>query len=545
MLRLRSLASLVTCAIALLWVAAMANASNPSAWERRSHIEAWCGTDPQLRFERIANTPHQIVELDDGERRWLYSALRALNTNNLLCMAETAFIPVDDEWLDLLEGSRFKDRPDGGTSPFLNLPLRRVLDPTVHLLTVLVDDATAQRRIAAQQLLSGAIPPALPLIEEAVARETDAGVLAALERLFIDQAIKSDDPMIRISAIEALAEDPTRRNRNRIRELMADESAMADAQVREAAEGADARIAFWLQVSDALTIAYHGLSYGSVLFMAALGLAIIFGLMGVINLAQGEFIMLGAYTTWFTQEALKLVAPDMLDYYLLIAIPFAFLGPALVGMALEWSIIRHLYQRPLLTLLATWAISLLLINLVRVVVGTQNLNFHTPGYLRSSFTVVAEFSVTWTRMLSIAFALMTLLVTLFVLYRTRFGLRVRATTQNRRMSRCVGVSTPWTDAMAFAFGSGLAGLSGLALSTMYNVNPTMGTSLIIDSFIVVVVGGVGSVLGTAIAALGIGQMNAIIEPIYGAVAAKVIVLLAVILFIQQKPNGLFPRKGRR
>lgn len=545
MSRVSPLLLAVLCWVASVLATPTVYATTTATWDRSQQIDAWCGSDMQARFDRISGVPTGVIDLDASERQWLYAALRALNSNDMICLDDSALIPIDGGWLDILDGRTFAERPEGGASPFLNLPLRRVLDPAVHLLAVLVDDAPAQRRQSAQQLRSGAVTPPLELIEEAVAGETDAAVLNALQRLFVEQALRSDDPALRIDAIEALASDPTRRNRNLIRELLEDDAAMADPLVREATERAEANIAFWLQVSDALTIAYHGLSYGSVLFMAALGLAIIFGLMGVINLAQGEFIMLGAYMTWFTQEILKVVAPEVLDYYLLIAIPFAFLGPALVGMALEWGVIRHLYQRPLLTLLATWAISLLLINLVRVLVGTQNLNFHTPDYLRSGFTVVAEFSVTWTRMLSMAFALATLLVTLFILYRTRFGLRLRATTQNRRMSRCVGVSTRWTDAMAFAFGSGLAGLSGLALSTMYNVNPTMGTSLIIDSFIVVVVGGVGSVLGTAVAALGIGQMNAIIEPIYGAVAAKVIVLLAVILFIQQKPNGLFPRKGRR
>jgi urea transport system permease protein len=239
------------------------------------------------------------------------------------------------------------------------------------------------------------------------------------------------------------------------------------------------------------------------------------------------------------------VAPGLTEFYLLIALPFAFLAPALVGVVMEWGIVRHLYHRPLLTLLATWAVSLLLINLVRVSVGTQNLSFITPDFLKLGFNAFGEFSVTWSRLLSIVIAGLTLVGTLLVLYRTRFGLRMRATTQHREMASCVGVSTRRTDAMAFAFGSGLAGIAGLALTSIYNVNPTMGTALIIDSFIVVVVGGVGSVLGTAIAALGIGQLNAIIEPQFGAVASKVMVLLAVIVFIQQKPNGLFPRKGRR
>ena len=214
-------------------------------------------------------------------------------------------------------------------------------------------------------------------------------------------------------------------------------------------------------------------------------------------------------------------------------------------MAMEATVIRHLYRRPLMTLLATWAISLLLVNLVQLLFGTQNLEFVTPAFLAGGTRVVADFMVTWNRLFAIAFAVGILALALLVLHRTPLGLFVRAVTENRDMAECVGVSTRRIDLLSFGVGSGLAGLAGLALTPIYNVNPTMGTNFIVDSFLVVVLGGVGNLAGTLIAALGIGQVNIVIEPLYGAVAAKVIVLLMIILFIQFRPEGIFSVKGRR
>jgi urea transport system permease protein len=294
-----------------------------------------------------------------------------------------------------------------------------------------------------------------------------------------------------------------------------------------------------------LATLYAGASYASVLFLAALGLAIIFGLMGVINLAQGELIMVGAYAAWFTQEAIRVTVPGLLDYYLIIAIPISFLAAALVGLIMEVLVIRRLYDRPLMTLLATWAISILLINTVRVTIGSQNLEFHQPSYVAGGFPIIGDFIMTSNRLFAIAIAVLAFVSVVVVLRKSLFGMNVRAVTQNRSMAGAVGIDTRRTDMMAFALGSGLAGLAGLALSPLYNVNPGMGTGFIVDSFMVVVLGGVGSLIGAIVAAVGIGQINVIIEPIYGAVAAKVFVLLMVIVFIQWRPEGLFAPKGRR
>jgi urea transport system permease protein len=227
-----------------------------------------------------------------------------------------------------------------------------------------------------------------------------------------------------------------------------------------------------------------------------------------------------------------------------LAIPVAFLVTAAIGIALEASLLRHLYKRPLMSLLATWAVSLFLMNLVRVLFGTQNLQFETPFYVTGGVPVIGDFIFTWNRMFAIAFAVVTLALTWAVVRKT-LGLNIRAVTQNRDMAACIGIPTRRVDMMAFGLGSGLAGLAGLALSPIYSVNPQMGQNFIIDAFMVVVLGGVGTIAGTVVAALGIGQINVLIEPLWGAVAAKVIVLLMIIGFLQWRPEGLFAVKGRR
>jgi len=267
--------------------------------------------------------------------------------------------------------------------------------------------------------------------------------------------------------------------------------------------------------------------------------------MGVINLAQGEFIMLGAYVTWLVQESLRHIAPSLLEWYLIIAVPIVFLMTAAIGIVLETILLRHLYRRPLMSLLATWAVSLFLINLVRVTFGTQNLQFVTPFYVTGGVPVIGDFIFTWNRMFAIAFAAVTLVLTWSLMRLTPLGLNIRAVTQNRTMAGCIGIAVRRVDMLAFGLGSGLAGLAGLALAPIYSVNPQMGQNFIIDSFMVVVLGGVGTIAGTIVAALGIGQINVLIEPVWGAVAAKVIVLLMIIGFLQWRPEGLFAVKGRR
>ncbi|WP_018388315.1 urea ABC transporter permease subunit UrtB [Ancylobacter sp. FA202] len=430
-------------------------------------------------------------------------------------------------------------------TPVLSLKNRATYEQVDAALALRAAPEAAQRAAALKTLERR--PALIPegLLDAAAASEPDAGLKADIETLAQTAALTAADPAARIRALARIADNPSRRALTQVSALTADPAYAASPEFRAAVDEATARIGRGIAVGDVLATAYNGLSFASILFMAAIGLAIIFGLMGVINLAQGELIMIGAYVTWLVQQGLRVVAPSLLDWYLVLAIPIAFVVTAAIGIALEASLLRHLYKRPLMSLLATWAVSLFLMNLVRVVFGTQNLQFETPFYVTGGVPVIGDFIFTWNRMFAIAFAVVTLALTWGLVRRTPFGLNIRAVTQNRDMAACIGIPTRRVDMMAFGLGSGLAGLAGLALSPIYSVNPQMGQNFIIDAFMVVVLGGVGTIAGTVVAALGIGQINVLIEPLWGAVAAKVIVLLMIIAFLQWRPEGLFAVKGRR
>jgi len=299
-----------------------------------------------------------------------------------------------------------------------------------------------------------------------------------------------------------------------------------------------------LGVGKAASIIFSGLSYAGVLLITALGLSIVFGLLGVINLAHGEFIMIGAYATFVVEKWLQAHAPGWFDAYVFLAIPFAFVVCALIGMVLEMTIIRHLYKRPLETLLATWAVSIALIKLVQILFGSQNVEFITPSFLQGGVQLYPALFVTWNRVFAIALALVIFAAAYALIRHTRFGLLIRATTQRRDTARALGIPAPSIDRMAFGLGSGLAGLAGVVLTQIASVNPSMGTSFVIDAFMVVVLGGAGSLVGTAVSSLVLGEVNQLIEPFYGAVAAKVAVLLLIVLIIQRRPQGLFALKTR-
>lgn len=435
--------------------------------------------------------------------------------------------------------------PDGVRSPLPSLRTRALLEQLTAALALFTAPAAADRVAAARTLerRSDGLPPSLPA--KALAGEHDPAVIAALKSLIVSTGLHAPDLDQRLAAISALGADASDRVVAQLASLRADRAYAADPKIAAALDDALGRARFWVGVGNALSLAYNGISAGSVLFLSSAGLAIIFGLMGVINLAQGELIMIGAYATYGVQQAMRAAAPGWIDWYPVAAIPVVFAVTALVGVLMEVLVIQHLYRRPLMTLLATWAISLLLVNLVRVGFGTQNIQFLTPSYLTGGVRVVGDFLVTWNHLGAILFALAAFAGTFALLRLTDLGLFIRTVTQNRDMAGCVGVSTRRIDMAAFALGSGLAGLGGLALSPIYNVNPTMGTGFIIDSFMVVVLGGVGSLFGTAIAALGIGLVDVGIEPFYGAVAAKVIALLLIVLLIQWRPEGLIAPKGRR
>ena len=289
---------------------------------------------------------------------------------------------------------------------------------------------------------------------------------------------------------------------------------------------------------------FNGLAIGSVLVLAALGLAVVFGLMGVINMAHGELMMIGAYATFVVQNLFKTYAPQWFDAYLLLAVPCSFLAAALVGAVIERLVLRHLYGRPLETLLATWGISLMLMQGVRSVFGAQNVAVENPGWMSGGIAVLSNLSLPWNRVLIMAFAGAVLLGMALLIGKTRLGLFVRGVTQNRPMAACMGVHTARIDTYAFALGSGIAGLAGCALSQIGNVGPDLGQSYIVDAFMVVVLGGVGQLAGSVYAALGLGLINKVLEGWAGAVLAKIAVLVLIIVFIQKRPQGLFALKGR-
>src|SRR5918998_411266 len=347
----------------------------------------------------------------------------------------------------------------------------------------------------------------------------------------------ASDPQKRIRAAEAVF-----RSRDSAA-LPGSVQADAPETVRMAAASAIARIERRLALWAMLQNVAYGISLGSVLLLAAVGLAITFGQMGVINMAHGEMVMIGAYTTFVVQELIRAHAPGLFGASLFIAIPLAFLIAGAIGVAIERGIIRFLYGRPLETLLATWGLSLILQQTVRSIFGPTNREVGTPAWMSGAFDL-GGLSLTYNRVAIVVFSLAVFAALLLVLRQTALGLQVRAVTQNRRMAASMGIKTNRIDALTFGLGSGVAGIAGVALSQIDNVSPNLGQSYIIDSFMVVVFGGVGNLWGTLVGALSLGVANKFLEPYAGAVLGKIILLVAIILFIQKRPRGLFALKGR-
>ncbi|MDP9563460.1 urea ABC transporter permease subunit UrtB [Agrobacterium tumefaciens] len=484
------------------------------------------------------------VETNNVEPAWGLTILDAISRRALICEGPEAVVITSKEMLSAISLAPASHAPEMKTGALVNLRMRGKVDAGLALLRLLVDTSGPGAMRDAEELGKRVQMVPITLIERAANLATNSALAEKLRDLVASGALQDDDPVKKLAAIATLAASPSSHNLSLLLEAQKNLTT-ENAEIQKALASAISETRLWLEIGQISQLAFSGLSYASILFMAAMGLAVIFGLMGVINLAQGELIMIGAYVTFLVQEALKLLAPGLVGYYLLIAIPFAFLVTGGVGVAMEVTVIRHLYKRPLTTLLATWAISLLLINLVRVLFGTQNLEFVTPVFLSGGVHIFADFFVTWNRLFAIAFAFIVLCAALVVLRFTRLGMFIRAVTENRTMASCIGVSVRFVDMVAFGLGAGLAGLAGLALSPIYTVNPGMGTGFIVDAFMIVVLGGVGSLVGTAVAALSIGMINVIIEPVYGAVAAKVIALLIIVVFIQFRPEGMIAQKGRR
>ncbi|MBO0904014.1 urea ABC transporter permease subunit UrtB [Jiella sonneratiae] len=418
--------------------------------------------------------------------------------------------------------------------------IRNAVTGALGTLTLRADNP-AQRMRAADTLFSEGDPEMVAPLDAAIAAETDPAVKTRMQEARASAVLVSDRPAEeKAAAAKVLA---ARGDRESLNKLTAFAAATGDAAAKKAAESAiaaiESNIAFWNQAQNV----WYGLSLGSVLLLAAIGLAITFGVMGVINMAHGEMVMLGAYTTFVVQEVIRANAPGLFEFSLAIALPLAFLVSGAVGLVMERFLIRFLYGRPLETLLATFGVSLILQQAVRTIFGPSNRQVGNPDFMSGAFDV-GLMSVTWNRLWIIVFALVVFAALLLVLNRTPLGLQMRAVTQNRRMAAAMGIRTPWVDALTFALGSGIAGIAGVALSQIDNVSPNLGQGYIIDSFMVVVFGGVGNLWGTLVGAMTLGIVNKFLEPFAGAVLGKIVVLVLIILFIQKRPRGLFAQKGR-
>ncbi|TVS09728.1 MAG: urea ABC transporter permease subunit UrtB [Gammaproteobacteria bacterium] len=418
--------------------------------------------------------------------------------------------------------------------------IRRALSAAIASLSLGSDDA-AVRFAAARQFIDSPDRDLLEAIEEALAVEEVARVRQALE--VARAATIASDPGqpddARMEAVERLAEAGTSRARRVLLSMFAEENSALDLRRDEAVAVIDRNLARWQRAQDL----WYGLSLGSVLLLAALGLAITFGVMGVINMAHGEMIMIGAYTTFVVQGVLRGISPALAEVSLLIALPVAFLVAGAIGVLIERTVIRRLYSRPLETLLATWGISLILQQTVRTLFGASNQRVETPSWLSGSFEL-GQLMITYNRLAILIFALVVLAAVILLLTRTSLGLHIRAVTQNRKMAESMGIRSDRVDMLTFGLGSGIAGIAGVALSQIANVSPNLGQNYIIDSFMVIVFGGVGNLFGTLVGAMTLGVTTQLVEPALGAVAAKVLILVFIIIFIQFRPRGLFPQRGR-
>jgi urea transport system permease protein len=421
----------------------------------------------------------------------------------------------------------------------VNNALRRTIRSALGALTLGAPDP-AVRAAAAEKVFAARDPEQLPALDAALAAETDAGVRAAMERA--RAAIVLAAPSTAFDKRAALLTLSAYGDQDTLSVVIAAERD-PDPEVAAAAVAARANIERLRLVWDAARNVWFGLSLGSVLMLAAIGLAITFGVMGVINMAHGELVMLGAYTTFVVQEVIRGSAPWLFDWSLLIALPAAFLVAGGVGVAIERGVCRFLYGRPLETLLATWGVSLILQQTVRSIFGPTNQQVGAPSWMAGSFEI-GQLSLTYGRFWIVVFSLTVFAFLLLLLKRTPMGLQMRAVTQNRRMASAMGVRTGWVDAMTFGLGAGIAGIAGVALSQIDNVSPNLGQTYIVDSFMVVVFGGVGNLWGALAGAFTLGVANKFLEPYAGAVLAKVLVLVFIILFIQKRPRGLFALKGR-
>ncbi|MCB5176497.1 urea ABC transporter permease subunit UrtB [Microvirga lenta] len=496
---------------------------------------------PKFAADSYAETDAAISAVAGSGHPLSLKVVEAVRDGRLLVSSGQIIIrEPSGNLISAVTGQAFGPTPSGLKPVRINNRVRRAIEAALGSLTLLSSDPAARLQ-AARAVFRSRDETALPNLETAITQETDANVKGALQiaRAAVLLGASGTSTADRLKAVEALQ---ARGDQDALALLstlpVGVQPEVADA-AGKAVESIRSRLAFW----NALQNVWYGISLGSVLLLAAIGLAITFGTMGVINMAHGEMVMLGAYTTFVVQEAIRTYAPELFGISLFLSLPLAFVVAGAVGILIERTVIRFLYGRPLETLLATWGLSLILQQTVRTIFGPTNREVGTPAWMSGALEI-GGLSLTYNRIAIVIFAFAAFATLLLVMRYTSLGLYMRAVTQNRRMAGSMGIRTNRIDALAFGLGSGVAGIAGVALSQIDNVSPNLGQSYIIDSFMVVVFGGVGNLWGTLVGAMTLGIANKFLEPYAGAVLGKIVLLVAIILFIQRRPRGLFALRGR-
>jgi urea transport system permease protein len=484
---------------------------------------------------RIEALNKAVATADDKTAAYL----QALADDAVKVAGDKVLIVRDGKGTDPVTGAEAAV-PEGAEDVVSNNRMRGEIDSALASLKLFSKDA-ALRAEAAAAMQKEPDEAKLPLLDKAYEAETNGAVKEQLGLARAAAMLGSTDKARRLEAAKLLGTSGLAATKTLLLERLQNET---ESDVKSALEASLRKVDGALAWGDRLGAAFSGISLGSILLLVALGLAITYGLMGVINMAHGELMMIGAYATYVVQVLFRKYLPGAFDWYLVAAVPVAFAASAAMGAILERGVIRFLYGRPLETLLATWGISLMLMQLVRTVFGAQNVGVENPSWMSGGVAVMGNLQLPWNRIVIIGFAFAVLFGMAFLIARTRLGLFVRGVTQNRPIASCMGVNTARVDTYAFALGSGIAGLAGCALSQIGNVGPDLGQAYIVDSFMVVVLGGVGQLAGTVYAALGLGILNKFIEGWAGAVLAKIAVLVLIVVFIQKRPQGIFAVKGR-
>lgn len=503
---------------------------------------AFALTDEEARAIAIGESDARIEALGKAIRTAddrSVAFLQALADDAVKVAGDKLFIVRDGQGTDPVTGKELAV-PADADDVVSNNRMRGEIDSALAALKLFSKD-DALRLSAVRQLQKDPDESKLPVIEKALAAERNPAIREQLALVRAAALLGGSDKAKRLEAATALGASHMAATRSLLIERL---KAEGEPDVKAAIELSLRRVDSSLAWGERAAAVFSGISLGSILLLVALGLAITYGLMGVINMAHGELMMIGAYATYVVQGLFRKWLPGAFDWYLVAAVPVAFIASAIVGAILERGVIRFLYGRPLETLLATWGISLALQQLVRSIFGAQNVGVENPSWMSGGVALTGNLQLPWNRIVIIAFAFAVLVAMWTLIARTRLGLFVRGVTQNRPIAACMGVNTARIDTYAFALGSGIAGLAGCALSQVGNVGPDLGQAYIVDAFMVVVLGGVGQLAGTVYAALGLGILNKFLEGWAGAVLAKIAVLVIIIVFIQKRPQGLFAVKGR-